>query len=98
MAGMRETLTLITETIAQDAYQTVTRTQSIVFADKKPLYSGEFHAAKAQGIDLQYIMVVRAFEYDGQTMAIYNDREYSIYRTYMRDDDWCELYLSTKEH
>lgn len=98
MAGMCETLTLITETIAQDAYQTVTRTQTTVYANKKPLYSGEFHAAKAQGIDLQYIMVVYAFEYGGQTLATYNGRDYTIYRTYIRDDDWCELYLSTKEH
>lgn len=97
VAGMSDTLILLTVTRAADAYQTPTTTQRTVFAERLPLYAGEFHSAKASGYDLQHIMKVHAFEYSEEKAAIYNGQEYEIYRMYRKNDDWIELYLSTKE-
>lgn len=96
MGGMKESLTLIQKTLSNDAYQTETQTQRTVYADKLPLHSNAFHAAAASGFDLQHIMKVYAFEYAEEQTAVYNGREYDIYRTYQPNDDWVELYLSSK--
>lgn len=97
MAGMMCELTLISQTIAKDAHQTVTLHETPVYAEKKPLYSGEFHNAKARGKDLQHIMLIHAYEYSGQSRARFDGQEYEIYRHYQPNSDWVELYLSTKE-
>jgi SPP1 family predicted phage head-tail adaptor len=97
MAGMKETLELLSTTLSSDAYQTPSIITRTVFADKSPLFGVEFHNAQASGFDVQYVMKVHAFEYDGEKRAIFDGREYEIYRTYEKNDDWTELYLSTRE-
>lgn len=97
MAGMKDRLTLVSEAIdPEDPHQRVTRTERNVYADMRPLHAGEFHAAAARGFELQHIMLVRASEYQEERIGIYRSKEYSIYRSYRRNEDWIELYLNTR--
>lgn len=97
MAGMKDEVVLVQETpIPNDPYGRTTTTERTVFADRLPLHGGEFHAAGARGYELQYILRVRAGEYDQERIALVDGCEYHIYRHYPRDDDWTELYLSQK--
>ena len=97
MPGMSEELTLVSVTYTQDAYQNEIKTRRTVFAEKLPSYSNEFYAAGARGIELQHVMKVHAFEYEGEKLAEYAGQEYDIYRVYNKNEDWCELYLSSKK-
>jgi hypothetical protein len=96
MPGMKEQVTLLTTTRTADAYQRRTVTERMVFAEKLPNYGAEFKTASAGGYELQHIMRVHAYEYGGEKAARYNGQEYEIYRTFQKNDDWVELYLSTK--
>lgn len=100
MAGMDDILTLIKNGRDEESpFAKPSDAASVtVFAEKKPLYSGEFHQAKANGIQLQHIMLLRNADYDGQRIAEYKGKRYSIYRTYPRNEDWIELYLTDMEH
>lgn len=96
MPGMKAQVELIGVTLSDDSSQTETKTGTMVFAEELPKYSSEFHSARSSGKDLQHVMKVHAFEYSGQTLAKYQGKEFDIYRTYQKDDDWIELYLSSK--
>ena len=96
MPGMKAQVELITETLSDDAYQTPANVGVTVFAEELPKFSNEFHSARASGKELQHVFKVHAFEYGGQTVAKYGGREFEIYRTHQKDDDWIELYLSSK--
>lgn len=96
MAGMIHEVTLISEKLSDDAYQTPIETQRIVYAEKVPNHASEFHAALANGFDLQHTLLVHAFEYDGEKVVLFDGQKYDVYRTYQPDTDWCWLYLTTK--
>jgi len=96
MPGMKAQLELISVTLADDANQTETKTSVTVFAEELPKFSNEFHSARASGKDLQHVMKVHAFEYSGQTIAKFQGKEFDVYRNHQKDDDWIELYLSSK--
>lgn len=96
MPGMKAQIELITEALSDDAYQTPTQTSKAIFAEELPKTSNEFHSARASGKELQHVFKVHAFEFSGQTVARYQGREFEIYRTFQKDDDWIELYLSSK--
>lgn len=96
MPGMNKQITLVSADRTADAYQTKTTTGRTVYAEKLPNYGGEFTTANAGGYELQHIMKVHAYEYSEEKAAIYKGQEYEIYRTFQKNDDWIELYLSTK--
>ncbi len=96
MPGMKEQITLIAATRSTDAYQTKSTGETVVYAEKIPNYGAEFKTAQAGGYELQHIMKVHAYEYSGQKTVRYSGQEYEVYRNFQRNDDWVELYLSTK--
>lgn len=96
MAGMKEMLTLVSTQRADNAYQTTARQGREVFAEKIPNYANEFKTANASGHELQHIMRVHAYEYECEKEAAYKGQVYEVYRTFQPNDDWIELYLSTK--
>ena len=57
----------------------------------------EFYQAGMQGFKPEYRMTVWLNEYSGQDILSYNDKIYSIYRTYRTDDGRIELYVTERK-
>jgi len=66
-------------------------TERQVFADKQSVRQSEFYQAAATGLRPELMFVVRTIEYNGETRLKYNDKEYSIIRTYDKDGELIEL-------
>lgn len=99
MAGMNDILTLHKTSREGKPFQDrMLGAGRTIWAEKKPLHAGEFHNAKMNGIDLQHIMLVRALDYENERIVEYQGESYSIYRAYHRNEDWVELYLSSRGH
>ncbi|MCL2695438.1 MAG: head-tail adaptor protein [Clostridiales bacterium] len=69
---------------------------SPLFANRQPVHASEFHAAQAEGREVQHMFEVRPAEYTGETFARYDGQVYQIYRTYQKAENVIELYLSDK--
>jgi len=89
----RDVISLITVTTTEnelgDTIEVSTERQ--VFADKQSVRQSEFYQAAATGLRPELMFVVRTIEYNGETRLKYNDKEYSIIRTYDKDGELTEL-------
>lgn len=85
-------------TITEDEIgnQTETSVDRQVFCAELSINSSEFYNAGQSGIKSEYLLVVDLEEYDNETSVLYQDIEYSIYRTYSRSDGLMELYCNKK--
>lgn len=71
-------------------------TVQILFCAEIPVPSQEFFRAGQAGIKVSKALVVNTSEYGGETIAEYEGKRYSIYRTYPGFDGNCELYLEQR--
>lgn len=92
-------ITLITTEYTQDdlGEWIETREESTVFAYVSSVTMSEFYEAGLQGFKPEFRFMVWMSEYDEQEVLEYNDKVYTIYRTYMRDDGRIELYVTEKK-
>lgn len=67
-----------------------------VFCKKKSVPQSEFFQAGQSNIKASHILIVHVWDYQGERKVKYRDKEYSIYRTYERDDEKIELYCEVK--
>lgn len=74
-----------------------TYTKSNVFAYVESVSMNEFFQAGQQGFKPEFRFLTWATEYDDEEELEYNDKIYSIYRTYSRDDGRVELYVTLKK-
>lgn len=89
---------LVAKTYASDSIGNMieSRTISDVFATVSSISAKEFFESGADGLKPDLKFVMREFEYGGQDEIIHNNVEYSIYRTYSREDGFIELYTEKK--
>ncbi|MBQ5825170.1 MAG: phage head closure protein [Clostridia bacterium] len=73
------------------------RTETDVFAIVESVTMSEFYQAGMQGFKPEYRMTVWMTEYNGQNLIEYNDKTYTVYRTYRRDDGRMELYVTERK-
>lgn len=73
-----------------------TRTSRQVFVSVGSIYQNEFFTASNQGLKPTYKMTLRRYDYSGETLMEYDGEIYTIYRTYIKDADTIELFLSAK--
>lgn len=92
-------ITLLTSEYTQDAIgqwiKTVTETE--VFATVSSVTMSEFYQAGLQGMKPEFRMNIWMTEYHDEEELVYNDKVYSIYRTYIRDDGRIELYVTERK-
>ncbi|MDM5189358.1 phage head closure protein [Bacillus sp. DX4.1] len=67
-----------------------------VFCGKKSIPQSEFFQAGQSGIKASRVLIVHVLDYQDETKVKYNEKVYSIYRTYERDDEKIELYCEVK--
>lgn len=62
-----------------------------IFADKQSIRQSEFYQAAATGLRPELMFVVRTIDYNQEPKLKYNDKEYTIIRTYDKDGELTEL-------
>ena len=67
-----------------------------VFATVESVGQNEFFSAAQAGLKAEYKIVVWIDDYDNEVYVKIGDRNYDIYRTFMRKDGKIELYLGKK--
>lgn len=79
-------------------WQTEAKTEerTDVFAKIESVGRAEFFAGAETGLKPEYKISLWLSDYDGQPIAIIRGKRYSVYRTYVRDDQKIELYVSDK--
>lgn len=97
--NLAEKISLLTSEYVQDelGQWTETQTKTDVFAIVSSVTMSEFFQAGMQGMKPEYRMTVWMNEYDGQENLEYNEKNYTIYRTYRRDDGRIELYVTERK-
>ena len=85
---------LITRTFSNDDYgiQRETEVEKTVFCDVSSISASEFFDASQTGLkpDLRFILYFK--EYSGEGLVKYKGEYFSVYRTYLRNRDYIELY------
>lgn len=67
-----------------------------VFCEKKSISQNEFFQAGQNGFKPECVLIVYSLDYNEEQKIQYNNKTYSIYRTYERDDERIELYCEVK--
>ena len=92
--NIAEKISLVTKTYTADSIgqRKETRTTTDVFALVESASQSEFFNGGQNGLRPEFKFTVLLNEYIGQETLIYKSVEYTIYRTYRRDDGRIELY------
>lgn len=69
-------------------------TKTIVFCNEKSVGYSEYFKSQQAGITIDSKVEIHSVDYDGQKIAIYKGKRFSILKTYKIDDDIIELTLS----
>lgn len=92
---MDDILILITQTMTADQYGVMrpTLTQKQVFCKVGSITRSEFFNAGRSGLNPEFVFSVFKGDYSGETVCEYNGNTYAIYRTFLNDMDYMELYV-----
>lgn len=94
------TATLRTETITLDAYlnEVPAYQDRTVFVRPKSVRASDFYEAARSGLKPEIILVLSTpADYQGEKVAVYNGREYSVVRAYQKPGrDAVELTLEAR--
>lgn len=71
------------------------KSQRKVFCGELPVVSSEVSNANNIGIRSEKLIIIDFEEYNNEKYLIYEDKEYTIYRTY-RKDEYIELYCGER--
>lgn len=84
---MTDTIQLVTQTNAGGAFGDITETVREVFCSVKSVTRNEFYLATAQKLNPTVVFVLSDYyDYNGETVVIYNGERYTVIRTYRKDN------------
>lgn len=94
---MTDVITLITQTITTDIYgnEVATETERTVYCEVDSISQTEFYAAANTELNPEYKFTIFFGDYEGEDLVLFNNKRYSVYRTYRTGDD-LELYTERK--
>lgn len=92
-------ITLLTSKHTQDAIGQWIKTfdETDVFGIVSSVSMAEFYQAGMQGFKPEFRISIWMTEYHDEEELVYNNKVYSIYRTYIRDDGRIELYVTERK-
>lgn len=93
-----KTIQLIAQTQTQDAYGVwrKTETSRTVFCAVNSVTRDEFFDGGRNGLNPEYQITMFAYDYEGETIVVYEGKRYGVYRTYFGRNDTIELYVERK--
>ena len=88
-------VTLLKATYAQDAngIWQETLTSKDVFCQVDSVTRNEFFEAGRNGLNPEFRVTMFFYDYDGERLLRYDEKTYSVYRTYHSRTDIIELYV-----
>lgn len=92
------TCVLISKTYTLDALnqQIASLTTREVFCNIQSVTQSEWFNGGQQGLKPEYKVTMFAPDYEGEEIVSLNGTQYSVYRTYLRQDENIELYLEKR--
>jgi SPP1 family predicted phage head-tail adaptor len=89
---------LISKTIVEDEIgnQIEQEEEKEVFCTVESITQSEYFQASQSGLKPQIKLTMSEFDYSGEAEVEYNTKRYAIYRTFLRNDEHIELYLTEK--
>lgn len=89
---------LISETYTTDSIgqQIAAQTETTVFCALKSVSMQEMTTAAQLKLKPSICFVVKQCDYDCQVKVVYNDIQYTVYRTYFADNENIELYCEKR--
>lgn len=97
---MNDVLTLVAPVYESDALNqripTGEEQLKEVFCSVDSVTRSEWYQAGHAGLKPEFRAVINWMDYEGQTIVIYQDVRYAVYRTYRVNRDTLELYLERK--
>lgn len=89
----RDTVDLITVTTTENEYgdPIQTETSRTVYANKKSVRQSEFYQAMSTDLRPEIMFEVRTEEYQEETKLRHEGKDYTIIRTYTKNDEITEL-------
>ena len=101
MAKWCDEITLITETEPTEKTNTngfenpMVETSRTVFCNRRSISQGEYYKAQQAGKQVEAKVEVHTVDYDGEVLAEFESKRYSVLKTYEPDDsDVIELTLT----
>lgn len=90
---------LISEVFTENQYgvQVPTETEREVFCNVRSISQNEWFEAARNGLNAEFQVIVFQYDYAGEQIIELDGERYTIYRTYVRDDEMIELYLERKQ-
>lgn len=73
-----------------------TYAKNALLARELPITRNEYYTAGQNNIELARAIIVHPFEYDGQKLIEIDNTTYSVTRTYKRNNEEIELYLTQR--
>lgn len=68
----------------------------LVYCSKLSVGQKEFSVSMQAGLKAEMTIVIDNEEYDGEKVLEYNRKKYTIYRSFIRDDGYIELYCEVR--
>ena len=94
-----DVIDLISTVLTLDDYgvQQKIEISTSVYAQIKSASQSEFFNGGRNGLNPQLVFVIREEEFEDQETALYSNKRYSIYRTFVRNDGYVELYAEYRK-
>lgn len=73
-----------------------TYAKNALLASELPITRNEYYTAGQNNIELARAIIVHPFEYDGQKLIEIDNTTYSVTRTYKRNNEEIEIYLTQR--
>jgi SPP1 family predicted phage head-tail adaptor len=70
----------------------------MIFCSKLSITRAEFNAAGQLGHKPEIMLIVDSDSYDNERYLEYNNKKYSIYKTFQRPDGFTEIYCEVKNN
>jgi SPP1 family predicted phage head-tail adaptor len=92
---MDDVLILISQNMTADEYGIMhpVLSRKKVFCKVGGITRSEFYNAGRSGLNPDFMFTVFAGDYSGESLCEYRGKTYSIYRTYINNADYIELYV-----
>lgn len=92
---MDDVLVLIRQDMTADSYGVMrpTKVHRQVYCKVGSITRSEFYNAGRSGLNPDFMFTIFAADYNGESVCEYRGKTYSIYRTYLNNSDYIELYV-----
>lgn len=64
-----------------------------VFCNVSSVTQSEFFEGGRNGLNPEFRFTMFAYDYNGETIVVYKNKRYAVYRTYLARNDTLELYV-----